>query len=63
MFFFKCMGVTETFIMDQQGIIRETVIGAPDWTRLDSLQVQTKLFNITAKVADVQQSDRRARKG
>ena len=43
--------------------IREIVSGLRDWTRLDSVQVLTKWFNVTAKVADAQQSDRGARKG
>ena len=63
MFLLKRMGVPETFITDQQGVIRETVIGPRDWTRLDSLQVLTKLLNVTPKAADVQQSGREARKG
>jgi cytochrome c biogenesis protein CcmG, thiol:disulfide interchange protein DsbE len=57
------MGVPETFITDQQGVIRETVIGPRDWMRLDSLQVLTKLLNVTPKAADVEQSGRGARKG
>jgi hypothetical protein len=61
MFFFKRMGVPETFITDQQGVIRETVIGPRDWTRLDSLQVLTKLLNVTPKAVDAQQSDRGTR--
>lgn len=48
---YKRMGVPETFIIDQQGIIREIIIGPRDWTRLDSLQVITKLLNITPKAA------------
>ena len=48
---YKRMGVPETFIIDQQGIIREIVIGPRDWTRLDSLQVLTKLLNVTPKAA------------
>ena len=63
MFLFKRMGVPETFITDQQGVIRETVVGPRGWTRLDSLQVLTKLLNVTPKAADVQQSGRGARKG
>ena len=63
MFLCKRMGVPETFITDQQGVIRETVIGPRDWTRLDSLQVLTKLLNVTPKVADGQQSGRGARMG
>jgi len=60
---YKRMGVPETFIIDQQGVIREIVIGPRDWTRLDSLQVLTKLLNVTPKAADVQPLDREASKG
>lgn len=60
---YKRMGVPETFIIDQQGVIREIVIGPRDWTRLDSLQVLTKLLNVTPKVAYVQPLDREASKG
>ena len=60
---YKRMGVPETFIIDQQGVIREIIIGPRDWTRLDSLQVLTKLLNVTPKAADAQQSDRGAEKG
>jgi hypothetical protein len=63
MFFFKRIGVPETFIIDQQGVIREMVIGPRDWTRLDRLQVLTKMLNVTPKAADAQQLDRGARKG
>jgi hypothetical protein len=63
MFLFKRMGVPEMLITDQQGVIREMVIGPRDWTRLDSLQVLTKMLNVTPKAADAQQSDRGARKG
>lgn len=48
---YKRMGVPETFIIDQQGIIQEIVIGPRDWTRLDSLQTLTKLLNVTPKAA------------
>ena len=48
---YKRMGVPETFIIDQQGVIREIVIGPRDWTRLDNLQVLTKLLNVTPKTA------------
>jgi peroxiredoxin len=48
---YKRMGVPETFIIDQQGIIREIIIGPRDWTRLDSLQVIAKLLNVTPKAA------------
>ena len=49
---YKRMGVPETFIIDQQGIIQEIVIGPRDWTRLDSLQTLTKLLNVTPKAAN-----------
>jgi cytochrome c biogenesis protein CcmG, thiol:disulfide interchange protein DsbE len=49
---YKRMGVPETFIIDQQGVIREIVIGPRDWTRLDSLPVVTKLLNVTPKTVD-----------
>src|ERR1043165_9520957 len=48
---YKRMGVPETFIIDQEGIIREIVIGPRDWTRLDSLQTLTILLNVTPKTA------------
>ena len=63
MFLCKRMGVPETFITDQQGVIRETVIGPRDWTRLDSLQVLTKWLNVTPKAAGAVQLDRGTRKG
>lgn len=49
---YKRMGVPETFIIDQQGVIREIVIGPRDWTRLDSLPVITRLLNVTPKTVD-----------
>ena len=49
---YKRMGVPETFIIDQQGVIREIVIGPRDWTRLDSLPVITKLLNVIPKTVD-----------
>lgn len=49
---YKRMGVPETFIIDQQGVIQEIVIGPRDWTRLDSLPVITKLLNVTPKTVD-----------
>lgn len=60
---YKRMGVPETFIIDQQGVIREIVIGPRDWTRIDSLQILTKLLNVTPKAAVARDSDRGARKG
>jgi peroxiredoxin len=60
---YKRMGVPETFIIDQEGIIREIVIGPRDWTRLDSLQTLTKLLNVTPKAAGTVPSDSRMGKG
>jgi cytochrome c biogenesis protein CcmG, thiol:disulfide interchange protein DsbE len=50
---YKRMGVPETFIIDQQGVIREIVIGPRDWTRLDSLTVLTGLLKVTPKTVKV----------
>ncbi len=46
---YKLMGVPETYIIDQQGILREKVIGPRDWTRLDNLQILTQLLKVTPK--------------
>lgn len=46
---YKRMGVPETFIIDQQGIIREIIIGPRDWTRLDNLTTLTSLLKVTPK--------------
>jgi peroxiredoxin len=48
---YKRMGVPETFIIDQQGVIREIVIGPKDWTRIDNLKTLTTLLNVTPKTA------------
>ncbi len=48
---YKRMGVPETFLVDQQGIIREIVIGPRDWTRLDNLKVLTQLLKPGEKAA------------
>lgn len=50
---YKLMGVPETYIIDQQGILREKVIGPRDWTRLDSLQVLTGLLKNGAEPAQL----------
>ncbi|HYM37129.1 MAG TPA: TlpA disulfide reductase family protein [Nitrospiraceae bacterium] len=50
---YKRMGVPETFIIDQEGVIREIVIGPRDWTRLDSLGVLTGLLKVTPKTVKV----------
>ena len=41
---YKLMGVPETYIIDQQGILREKIIGPKDWTILDNLNVITGLL-------------------
>src|SRR6476646_370561 len=41
---YKLMGVPETYIIDQQGISREKIIGPRDWTVLDNLQTITGLL-------------------
>jgi cytochrome c biogenesis protein CcmG, thiol:disulfide interchange protein DsbE len=48
---YKLMGVPETYVIDQQGVLREKVIGPRDWTRLDNLQVITGLLKTTPKSA------------
>ncbi len=50
---YKRLGVPETFIIDQEGVIREIVIGPRDWTRLDSLNVLTGLLKVTPKTVKV----------
>ena len=46
---YKLLGVPETYIIDQQGILREKVIGPRDWTMLDNLQVVTQLLKAGSK--------------
>ena len=48
---YKLMGVPETYIIDQQGVLREKVIGPRDWTILDNLQVITGLLKAGSKSA------------
>ena len=48
---YKRMGVPETFIIDQEGVIREIVIGPKDWTRIDNLKTLTALLNVQPKTA------------
>ncbi|TAJ22904.1 MAG: TlpA family protein disulfide reductase [Nitrospirae bacterium] len=48
---YKLMGVPETYIIDQQGILREKVIGPKDWTILDNLQTIAGLLKAGAKSA------------
>jgi len=46
---YKLMGVPETYIIDQQGILREKVMGPRDWTVLDNLQIVTQLLKAGSK--------------
>jgi len=46
---YKLMGVPETYIIDQEGILREKVIGPRDWTVLDNLKVITGLLKSGSK--------------
>ena len=48
---YKLMGVPETYIIDQDGILREKVIGPRDWTRMDSLKVVIGLLKKSGPVA------------
>jgi cytochrome c biogenesis protein CcmG, thiol:disulfide interchange protein DsbE len=48
---YKLMGVPETYVIDQQGVLREKIIGPRDWTRLDNLQVISGLLKTTPKSA------------
>jgi peroxiredoxin len=41
---YKLMGVPETYIIDQDGVLREKIIGPRDWTLLDNLKVVTDLL-------------------
>ncbi len=42
---YKLMGVPETYIIDQQGVLQEKVVGPRDWTRMDNLEILLKLLN------------------
>lgn len=48
---YKLMGVPETYIIDQQGVLREKVIGPRDWTILDNLQTINSLLKSRVKSA------------
>jgi cytochrome c biogenesis protein CcmG, thiol:disulfide interchange protein DsbE len=41
---YKLMGVPETYLIDQQGILREKIIGPRDWTLIDNLKVLSGLL-------------------
>ncbi len=44
---YKLMGVPETYIIDEEGVLREKIIGPRDWTLLDNLKVVTQLLKVT----------------
>jgi peroxiredoxin len=41
---YKLMGVPETYIIDQNGVLREKVIGPRDWTRAESIETIVQLL-------------------
>ena len=41
---YKLMGVPETYIIDQDGVLREKVIGPRDWTRPESMETIVQLL-------------------
>ncbi len=41
----------ETFIIDQQGVIREIITEPKGWTQVDKLKTLTTLLNVTPKTA------------
>jgi peroxiredoxin len=41
---YKLMGVPETYIIDQNGVLREKVIGPRDWTRPESMEILVRLL-------------------
>ncbi|MGH7231815.1 MAG: TlpA family protein disulfide reductase [Nitrospiraceae bacterium] len=48
---YKLMGVPETYIIDQEGILRDKVIGPRDWTVLENLKNITALLKSGSKSA------------
>jgi cytochrome c biogenesis protein CcmG/thiol:disulfide interchange protein DsbE len=46
---YKLLGVPETYIIDQEGILREKIIGPRDWTVLDNLRNITALLKTGSK--------------
>ena len=54
---YKLLGVPETYIIDQSGILQEKVIGPRDWTRLDNLQVVKRLLEGRVQSAQAARSD------
>ena len=41
---YKLMGVPETYIIDQGGVLREKVIGPRDWTKPESVEIIVQLL-------------------
>jgi peroxiredoxin len=41
---YKLMGVPETYIIDQNGVLREKVIGPRDWTRRESIETIVQML-------------------
>ena len=41
---YKLMGVPETYIIDQNGVLREKVIGPRDWTRRESIETIVRML-------------------
>src|SRR5436309_4578779 len=41
---YKLMGVPEAYIIDQNGVLREKVIGPRDWTRRESIETIVRLL-------------------
>ena len=41
---YKLMGVPETYIIDQDGVLREKIIGPRDWTRSESIATIVQLL-------------------
>src|SRR5438270_4980997 len=46
---YKLMGVPETYIIDQIGVLREKVIGPRDWTRRESIDTIVQLLQKQSK--------------
>ena len=41
---YKLMGVPETYVIDQNGVLREKVIGPRDWTRRESIETIVRML-------------------
>jgi cytochrome c biogenesis protein CcmG, thiol:disulfide interchange protein DsbE len=51
---YKLMGVPETYIIDQKGVLREKVIGPRDWTLADSVATIVQLLHKQPKSVKAQ---------